>query len=244
MTLRLPAALACCGICVAFAQTPPATAFEVTSVKPGKPGARYQPPACANGTYIANGQGVANSIAFAYDVPLFRLAGIPEWVRSRDSLFDIEGKAAMAVSERHCRLMVQALLADRFHLAFHRETRPTPIYALVQGKSKPKLSVANPDSTVNQVKINAAPSFGGDKGWPLSQLADFLGRGFPGMPVLDRTGLDGRYAFSFDFTVEPGRPPGDNMAAAVEQSLGLKLESRKEPIEFIVVDHLDRPAGN
>jgi uncharacterized protein (TIGR03435 family) len=139
---------------------------------------------------------------------------------------------------------VQSLLAERFKLVSHRESRVTSVYTLVVGKDGAKLRKADENSTVNQVKVNGVPAYGGEKGWPISQLADFLSRGFPGTPIIDKTGLEDRYAFEFDFTVEPGTPPGDTMAAAVERKLGLKLESRKEPLDYIVVDRLERPTGN
>jgi uncharacterized protein (TIGR03435 family) len=239
--------LACCGALawIGCAQDQkPLPSFEVTSVKAGATGGRYVPPACTGGTYIANGQSVASSLWFAYDVQPFRIKGFPDWIRASDALFNIEGKASSTVSESQCRLMVQSLLADRFKLTVHHETRPLSVYALVVGKGGAKVRKADENSTVNQVKVNGVPSFGGEKGWPMSQLADFLARGFPGTPVIDKTGLEGRYAFEFDFTVEPGTPPGDTMAAAVEQKLGLKLESRKEPFDFVVIDRLEKPTGN
>jgi uncharacterized protein (TIGR03435 family) len=78
----------------------------------------------------------------------------------------------------------------------------------------------------------------------MAQLADFLSRGFPGAVVVDRTGLEGLYGIVFDFEVERGVAPGDAMAAAVQRELGLKLEERKEPFEFIVVDRIERPSEN
>ena len=181
---------------------------------------------------------------YAFDVQPFRVKGYPEWMRNGAAVFDIEGKSASPVSEAVCRQMVQSLLADRFHLAYHRESLPTSVYALVIGKGGLKAKEADPNSTVNQVKVNGTPGYDGERGWTMGQVADFVGRAFPGTPIVDETGLTGRYAFEFSFTVEPGIPPSDTMAAAVEQKLGLKLESRKQPFDFIIIDRLDRPTDN
>ncbi|HKE29120.1 MAG TPA: TIGR03435 family protein [Bryobacteraceae bacterium] len=123
--------------------------------------------------------------------------------------------------------MIDQLLGDRFHLAYHYESLATSVYALVVCKDGPRIKEANPSNGVNQVKVNGAPGYNGQRGWSMAQLADFIARGFPGNPVVDRTGLNGRYAFE-----------------AVEHKLGLKLESRKEPLDYIVIDHLERPTVN
>lgn len=208
----------CAGIAsIACAQAPKTTSFDVTSVKSVAAGGRLGPaPACSGGTYRASNQLLAASFWYAYDIQPFRLANMPEWARSREAIFDIEGKAPAAVSDTQCRLMVQSLLAARFKMVAHRESRITLVYALVVGKDGAKLRKADESSAGNQVKVNGIPAYGGEKGWPISQLADFLSRGFPGTPIIDKTGLEGRYAFEFDFTVEPGTPPGDTMAAAVD----------------------------
>ncbi len=231
----------------AFGQVaPPNVAFEVTSVKPTQADTRKAspPPACsAGGTYTAAGQGVAASIRFAYNVRPFQLAGMPDWSRGSDAVYDVAGKAAGPVDESQCRQMVQALLAERLKLAVHREMRPFIVYALTVAKNGPKLRKAG-DSKGNPVRINGAPGFGDGKGWSMAQLADFLSRGFPGSVVIDRTGLEGLYGIVFDFEVPRGLAPGAEMAAAVQRELGLKLEERKEPFEFVVVDRIDRPTEN
>ncbi len=225
------------------AQTPdPLPTFEVTSVKPAS-GAQTVP-SCTNGTYATNGMTLSASIGFAYSVELTRLDRLPDWALTREARYSIEGKAAKAVTEHECRLMVQSLLADRFQLKVHHELRTTAIYALVVGKNGAKLVKADESSAVNQVKINGAPGYDGVRGWSIATLAEFMGRGFPGTPVVDRTGLEGRYAIAFDFTVDRQTSPGDNMAAAVDRKLGLKLEPRKEPLDFIVVDRLEKPTQN
>jgi uncharacterized protein (TIGR03435 family) len=221
-------------------------AFDVTSVKPAKAPSRQPPPAAcsAGGTYAAIGQGVASSIRWAYGIQAYQLTGLPDWSRKADAVYDIEGKAAGGVDETQCRLLVQALLAERFHLEMHWETRPFPVIALVVGKDGAKIRPAGDSPADNPVRINGARGYGDGKGWTMAQLADFLSRGFPGTPVVDRTGLTGLYGIVFDFDVSPGAPAGASMAAAIQRQLGLRLEERKEPTEFVAIDRLERPSGN
>jgi uncharacterized protein (TIGR03435 family) len=191
------------------------------------------------------------------------LAGLPEWVDSAEARFDIEAETPAPLSEDRCRLMLQALLADRFRLAAHRESRTIPVYELVVAKHGPKFKQPASGDSGSRVSItvNGTPMrFGIPRGapkdaasanslWSMQRLADFLSAPpfTGGRPIMDRTGLRGAYAFSLDFsTLSPGGPRGDAPDAfeAVQDQLGLKLEDRKEPIEVLVIDHLERPDPN
>jgi uncharacterized protein (TIGR03435 family) len=150
--------------------------------------------------------------------------------------------------------MLQTLLADRFKLKVHRETKELPVYALVVGKIGPKFGPAADDGKSGVRAISAA----GIKWHNISMdyLADWVSF-LPslGRPVVDRTGLQG--GFDFTLSVEGASDKGEGDSAKVGmrdaidasifsalQSLGLKLESDKAPIEFYTIDHVERPDAN
>jgi uncharacterized protein (TIGR03435 family) len=149
--------------------------------------------------------------------------------------------------------MMQSLLADRFKLTVHQETKEMPIYALVVAKNSPKLQPSKAEET----------EFGGSRGQflcqkvPMSMLAGQLRR-LLGRPVHDETGLTGEYDFKLEWT--PDEPPanagtaeartappdrtGPSIFTALQEQLGLRLESRKGVVVVLVVDRVERPSEN
>lgn len=239
----------------------PAPAFEVTSVRvnnrPHVPqvGRRDQF-GCSGDRFESIDNVLGRPIAWAYNVRGFQVLGIPRWAefRSPDSLFDIQAVAGAPVSLEQCRLMVQALLADRFKLSVHRETKELPVYALVVGKNGSKLKEAQdldpskPEPEGGFIRVETRTSKVWVR-WSMAQLVDWLSMTTTQIDqrnVVDRTGLTGIYEFSLMYEVFPAiaRPDLPDVFTAVQDQLGLKLESRKEPQEVIVIDHLERPSEN
>jgi uncharacterized protein (TIGR03435 family) len=180
------------------------------------------------------------------------VVGLPDWAGSLRTAYDIEGKAAAPVTEAECRLMLQTLLADRFKLAVHRETRTLGVAALVvtKGGPKPKLVRVLDSDRDKRVIVNGTVAAGSENGWSMEDFARYLLRftTFERQAV-DRTGLEGRYRFSFDFAVTPSAGGGplniaDEVSAALQDQLGLKLENRNEPVEVVVIDHIEKPDEN
>jgi len=142
-------------------------------------------------------------------------------------------------------LMLQSMLADRFKLEFHRETKTLQEYALVVAKGGPKLQAA-----AEQDKMRGATSQGPRlikaRSATLSDLARML-IGVVSAPVLDRTGIAGQYTIDLQFaTLLGGTPADDNLPdifTAVQQ-LGLKLEPIRGPVEMVVIDNADMPSEN
>ena len=143
-------------------------------------------------------------------------------------------------------LMLQALLAERFRLVVHRETKELPGYALVVGKNGPKFHEVQDDGTAAKIgsgdghQINAHHI-------SMKMLAGKLA-GYIGSPVVDSTGLTGLFDFTLDFSVDESmsadRTPGPTIFEAVQWQPGLKLEARREPAEVIVIDHVEKPSEN
>jgi uncharacterized protein (TIGR03435 family) len=160
--------------------------------------------------------------------------------------------------------MFQAVLADRFKLTVHRETRQLSIFALVVAKSQPKFSpaqlvppAANDGSGPNppQQRVTMSMRGGPDgmlltaQGATMDQLAVQIA-GQLHTRVENNTGLKGKYDFTLHFASDDGLNPSNSdtvappVFTAVQEQLGLKLESRKGPVEVLIVDHVEKPSEN
>lgn len=222
-------------------------AFEVTSVKVNQlpAGQRHVEFGCSNGRFVSLGIGLGSALLWAYKIDYFQLADSPA-LNSPSPIFDIDARAAGAVSEDQCRLMVQTLLGHRFKLAMHWETRPIRVYALLPGKNGSKMIPVTPDlkDPGVGVSINDGHGSGPATGWSMADLTSRLGRWTNSdAPVVDRTGLAGFYKISLEitFSITPGEST-DIFAVAAQ--LGLRAEDRKEPFQVLVIDHLESPDAN
>ena len=145
--------------------------------------------------------------------------------------------------------MLQALLADRFGLKVHQETRQLPIYALVVAKGGPRFQPSKINGTTVSNGHAQITVTGSDH--TVALLAEQLSRTL-GRVVVDKTGLDGRYELSLKWTPDDapggaGTAPADtgpSIFTAIQEQLGLKLESQKGPVPILVVDHIDLPSQN
>ena len=191
-------------------------------------------------------------IAFGISEPS-RIVGAPEWARSGGG-WNMDAKVAGEDVAAFGRLspgdrnrMLQALLADRFHLKAHIEKREMPVYDLVVAKGGPKLKEATAEEASKSMLRGAVPGKIECVSMPLSTLPVFLNREL-GRPTVDKTGLTGKYDFTLQFvpaskaaTDETGGP---SIFTAVEEELGLKLEPAKEPMDVLVIDSIEQPAAN
>jgi uncharacterized protein (TIGR03435 family) len=233
---------------IAGAQNP-SLKFDVASIKPaasGRPGMSIQ---TEPGRFKAINATVSFLIQYAYNIRDFQLSGGPGWMGS--DTFDIDATGENA-DYRQFPLMMGSLLADRFQLKFHRETRTLPVYDLVVAKDGPKLKSASATATggtrnsSGQITISKGTVAG-----LASLLSNILGR-----KVLDKTGLTGDYDMALKWTpddyqpppLRPNAPPPDpnspSIFTALQEQLGLKLESSKGPVEVIVVDSVQKPSEN
>jgi uncharacterized protein (TIGR03435 family) len=188
-------------------------------------------------------------ITVAYRLQPFQLLGVPDW--TNDTFYDINARpaAGSTTSREQMSDMLQALLVDRFKLAFHRETRPTDGFALVPVKS----GALGPDLRVSTVDCDKTPAVAGCRQVPGLDNS-FVVRGAPmwslvqelvvalNAPVVDQTGLSGPYDFNLRWS--PDAAVTDDVPAlptALQEQLGLKLERRRTAAEFFVVDRFERP---
>jgi uncharacterized protein (TIGR03435 family) len=228
-------------------------AFDVASVKPNKTGGRGGYPGLAPGgqRFTATNLPLLALIMLAYNVTPRQISGVPRFFDTE--AYDIEAKCDHPIKQEQALRMLQTLLADRFKLTLHRETKEQPIYALVVGKGVPKLQESQEESTPDAQRTSRGFVY---KRSSMSVLTLILSQQLD-RTVVDKTGLNGRYDFSLEYERErvgrgvvEGREPAPNpdglpsIFIAVQEQLGLKLESQKGPVEFLVVDHADKPSEN
>jgi uncharacterized protein (TIGR03435 family) len=273
------------------AQTPPPPAanadmaFEVAAVKENKSGApmiRFG--MLPGGRFTAENVPFRELLRFAFQVQPFQIEGLPSWATS--DRFDINAKAEGDIPPTApgeagpIQFMMRKLLAERFGLVYHEETREMPIGVLVLARSDGRLGPKLSQSATDCQALFAArrgggpppalPGFGekmqcGFRVGPgtiaggatqLSQLAQFLSQNMQRI-VVDKTGLTGNYDFEITYTPDqmpnfngaPGTPPGvppidpngPSLSTALQEQLGLKVESQRGPVTMFVVDKVSPP---
>lgn len=249
---------------IAFAQQTPRPSFEVASVKPGNPSGGRFGYGFRGAEFVADNVPLKILIGFAYDVQFHQLFGGPKWIDT--DRFSIEAKpggTAPATPENtpRIRLMVQSLLEQRFKLALHRDTRMQMVYELSVAKGGPKVKTsAGPGADRPQGIWNRGRGEMVATNIPVSTLVDVLSQRL-GATVIDKTGLAGKYDFTLSFMPEPtqadlalfGPPPEANPPAdgslpsvftALQEQLGLRLESARGPVDVLVIDRAERPDAN
>jgi uncharacterized protein (TIGR03435 family) len=193
-------------------------------------------------------------ITMAYGLKRYQVSG-PDWIMNADrsGRYDLVATTGSPVSADEIKRMLGPLLVERFHLAFHRETRELPVFALVVAKGGPKFKQPGDGGGALPPTPDGTGGFS-YKNWSMATLVDWLSV-LPsvGRPVIDRTSIDGRYSFNanlfdlpkdaspLDMKVAIGRSDaGDVLFSTLPEQLGLKLEAQKAPIEMIVIDHADK----
>jgi uncharacterized protein (TIGR03435 family) len=274
---------------------PPAPSFEVASIKPNNSGDGRVMMSNQPGRYTATNVTARLLIRNAYQLQDFQISGGPSWLTSDH--FDIVAKIEAGAQDsmpggppvpgqgpNPLQLMIRSLLAERFKLVVHEETKDQPIYALVVARSDGRLGPQLKKSETDCAALMAAArGRGPGRGLPppgplqpgeaipcgirigpgnmavggstLAQFANSLGM-FVGRVVLDKTGLTGPYDFSLTWTPDqmPNRPPGapeiavdpngPSIFTAVQEQLGLKLDSQRGPVAMLVIDRIEKPVEN
>lgn len=227
--------------------------FEVASVKPSAPDATgmFIRPRPGGGLQVT-GASLKNLISLAYDVRPFQIIGESQWVDTER--FDIDARTATsdtrtptdpANDRRRILEGLKSLLADRFQLALHSETKEQAVYALVVNKGGPKLQESTePRGLIRKMGRGTIKGQAVALGMLALNLSNELGR-----RVIDKTGLTAKYHFelkwgsSQDSTL-PAEPDGPSIFTALQEQLGLRLESGKGPVEVLVIDRAERPSKN
>jgi len=258
----------------------PPLKFEVASIKPSDPSERgtiiqFAP----GGRLVVKNAPLKSLVTLAYDVQDFQISGGPTWVST--ARYDVTAKADAVTAEddphkiktdeqrekfqQRQRMRIQALLADRFQLKIGRATKELPIYALKLAKNGPKLQESKEEDGNQFQGVRMSRPGDVTAGKVGMQFLTRILAHSVGRPVIDQTGLTGKYDFKLEWTPDqnqpggfggpgPGpdgalRPPpvdpnGPSIFTAIEEQLGLKLESQKGPVEMLTIDAVEKPSEN
>jgi uncharacterized protein (TIGR03435 family) len=227
-------------------QTPPAApqSFEVASIRQvvGEPGPTHISP---SGTPQFTGENVSMTmlIGMAYGVKFNQIASRPAWFDANNYVVKAKPEGDTGLTYEQLRPLLQQLLKQRFHLALHHETRDVPGYALVVAKGGPKLELskeAPPMGYITQTQLRSST---------VQTLALMLAIPLA-RPVIDKTGLTGNYNILLNFepvgatpsedSDGPADSPPPSIFIAIEEQLGLKLESQKVHQDFLIIDHAEK----
>lgn len=252
-----------CGVWGQISPTPPA--FEVASIKLNKTAVRGGSMDFSRGgeRFTMTNMPLGALIVAAWNITVRQLSGPIDFLSEK---YDVAAKAEHPVSSNEMIQMIQTLLVDRFKLQLRRENREVPVYALVVAKGGMKIRASTaPECGGPPLRI---PSRAGgaeqgsghlifrnesmpDLAWALSRTVAIGDR-----VVVDSTGLEGCYDFELTFgrdrtptaAADAGDPAaqrdGPSIFSALQEQLGLKLEPQKAPVEFLVIDHVERPSAN
>lgn len=220
-------------------------AFEVAVIKENKSGSQNSSNRTVGDRYSATNVSLVSLLRTAYAVQEFQIAGHPAWADI--DRFDLEAKMASGANPRDFPLMLQSLLADRFKLVVHREQRQAPLYTLTVTKEGPKLAKGDPSKcTGSTCGFNASPTEIVGESVTMAQFAARLSRS-TGTHVVDGTSLDGVYDFKVtwlpdDRFVGRGASANPTLFTAIQEQLGLRLQSGRGPVETLVIDRAEKPA--
>jgi uncharacterized protein (TIGR03435 family) len=233
--------------------------FEVATIKPSKPDQQGKGFRVRGRSFTTINTSLSDLITFAYSLHAKQIVGGPSWVET--DKYDIAAQPDQPgqPNDKQLKLMVKKLLTERFKLTFHNEKKELSIYALTVAKGGPKLTKSEGDP-------NGLPGLFfrglGVLGVTNANMGDFAGvmqTAVLDRPVLDQTGLTGRFNFTLTWTPDesqfsgmgikvpppsdkPDAPPG--LFTAIQEQIGLKLDPTKAPVDVFAIDHVEKPSDN
>jgi uncharacterized protein (TIGR03435 family) len=231
--------------------------FEVVTIKPSRREPLDKGFGMRGRRFTVNNEGLTELVTLAYRLHLRQIAGAPSWTESEK--YDIEGTAdgEGVPSLDQYRIMLRKMLADRFHLVFHTEKRELPVYVLTVAKAGSKMTKSLNQDELAGLGLRGLGSVVG-RSANMENFRNFMQGFVMDRPVLDQTGIEGRYDFQLDWTPDDFQFPGlgvkvppapDNaqnpdLYTAIQQQMGLKLEAVKAKADVMVVDRVEKPSEN
>ena len=271
MRLRelLSAVAAVSVLTIGHSQQTPEPAFDVVSIKPNLSTGdliMLGGPELSHGGFLARNVPIRYLVQFAYNVQDFLISGGPGWISS--DRFDIEAKADRPLTVEQGRVLVRAILQDRFQLKVRRQSANKPVYALMVSKGGAKLNLSADQTPPvlgpppegaprrNELPRGAArigPGQFHSFARPISALAQVITAQL-NRPVLDQTDLKGLYDIDLKWTPDqtpanlPAEarpdPTGPSLFTALEEQLGLKLKATNGHVEVVVIEKVEKPTAN
>ncbi len=245
-----------------FTLTVSAQTFDVTSVKPLEPkpiGFQGVQPACKAGRFAAITP-VFVTIQWAYDILTAQQTAelrekLPPWTQSVSGSYELEATTRPDVSESECKAMARKLFEDRFHFKYHWDTGTGPVYEMVVARGGFMMQLAdsndpkaNFDVTVNgRPQQPPPPEFPIWQGTSMEDLAQRLSNNPRGLPVIDKTGIQGKYKFKIRYSAGPGLNADfadPDFIGAAQQQFGIRLQEARGPVSHFVVDSIQKPDVN
>jgi uncharacterized protein (TIGR03435 family) len=233
--------------------------FEVATIKPTKPDEQRKAFLVRGRRFQTINVSLNEIISFAYGVHAKQVVGAPSWADTEKFDIDAQPDGEGAPSDKQWKGMLQKLIVERFKLSFHRDKKELSVYVLSLAKTGQKLNKSEGDP-------NGLPGLFfqglGDLRVTNANTADFAGllqQAVLDRPVLDQTGLNGRFDFTLKWTPDDSQfggiganipPPTDSATAppglytAIQEQIGLKLDATKAPAEVLVIDHVEKPSEN
>jgi uncharacterized protein (TIGR03435 family) len=237
-----------------MAQTTAAPAFEVATIKPSQPDTPGPSIGISAGRLTLTSFTLKELMVYAYWIHPSQIVAAMGWMESDkyDVIAEPEGDH---VPEEQLRKMLQTLLADRFQLRSHHELKALPAYAFVVGKNGSKMKARTPGDGGPGFRLVFQGARLPGRNASLAQLAFVLQAIVLDRPVLDKTGLTGNFDFDLSWTPNetqfggkgasmPADPDSPDIFTAVQEQLGLRLESQRDPVDVLAIDHAEKPSAN
>ena len=233
--------------------------FEVATIKPSRPETPGQSLTVRGRTFGTLNFTVRLMMTYAFGLHPNQIVGGPDWIGSDKFDITAEPEGTGMPNDKQWRSMLAKLLADRYKLAFHREKKELPVYALTVSKTGHKLTKNETDPGGLPALFFRALGVFPVRNATMGDFAGTLQAVVLDRPVVDQTALQGRFDFTLTWTPDEtqfgGRggqapPPADPTTAppglftAIQEQLGLKLESTRLPVDVLVIDRLEKPTAN
>jgi uncharacterized protein (TIGR03435 family) len=223
--------------------------FEVSTIKPSKPDERGPRFHFEGRRFSVIHISLSQLVQFSYGLQQREIVAAPNWFSSEAYDIAAEPDGEGEPSIKQWQSMVKKLMADRFKLQFHYEKRELAVYALTVAKTGPKLIRSQGDPSALP-GLGFGPGNFGATNATMADIAEAMQQGALDRPVVDQTGLTGRFDLRLAWTPDGPRPATESADAppdvftAIQEQLGLKLESTRAPVDVLVIDHVERPSEN
>jgi uncharacterized protein (TIGR03435 family) len=254
--VALFSALALVPAWISVAQEPNSPSFEVATIKPSQPATAGPLIGISAGRITLTGFTLKELVVFAYWIHPSQVGGASGWMAS--DKFDIVGKPEKGfVPQDQLRKMVQNMLAERFQLSIRHDEKELPIYVLSEAKGGSKMKARKPNDGGAGFRLvfDGAARLPGRNATVAQLIFVLQTRGVFDRPVVDKTGFTGNFDFDLSWSPIENQPGGRGAAiasdsdapdlfTAIQQQLGLKLESRRGPVDVVMIDRVEKPLTN